>query len=80
MIYSTLSKALVPAVLLFTQSTLAQESCSKKDATLTFFGMGSAGVYTKFKCAGPSQVNEASRTASVGEDAPRVASGMSDQE
>ena len=74
MVPSLLTKALVPAILLSVQYALAQGSCSKvDDVKLTFFGLGSAGVYTKFGCSGTS-VAPGSESATV-ENAPHPSGG-----
>ena len=73
---SFLSRALVPAFLFCTQAVLAQGSCSvTNDVSFTFFGLGSAGVYTKFGCSGTS-VRAGSETATAA-DAPRPNGGTS---
>ncbi|KAL9098021.1 MAG: hypothetical protein Q9163_006232 [Psora crenata] len=70
---SLLTKALLPAFL-SAQVVLAQGSCSvKNDVTFTFFGLGSAGVFTKFGCSGTS-VKAGSETA-IAADGPRPSGG-----
>ena len=73
---SFLTKALVPAFLFSAQVALAQGTCAvKSGVSFTFFGLGSAGVYTKFGCSGTS-VKAGSETA-TGADGPHPSGGTS---
>ena len=75
MVASFLTKALVPSILLSAQYALAEGSCSKVDnVKFTFFGLGSAGVYTKFGCSGTS-VTSGSESATA-ENAPHPSGGI----
>ena len=58
MVASFLTKALVPSLLLFfaAEQALAQSCNIKNNQVMSFYGLGSAGVYSKYKCDGNKYV------------------------
>ena len=74
MLASFVIKTIVPAVLFYAAQVLADGSCAVTDnVAFTFFGLGSAGVYTKFGCSG-TEVTAGSSVA-TGENAPHPSGG-----
>ena len=68
-------RSLIPAFLLLAKYALGDGTCAKSDnVAFTFFGLGSAGVYTKFGCTG-TEVTAGSSVA-TGENAPHPSGGM----
>ena len=57
MVASLFTRALVPAAILFAAEQALAQSCNiKNNQGFSFYGLGSAGVYSKYKCNGNSYV------------------------